>query len=468
MPDWNVPGYTELKALGAGGFGDVMLAQHDASGVLVAIKYLRPELLADPLFADMFRSEAEVLGAMDDPNVVRLYEYVESPAGAAIVMELVDGVSLRDILTAQGATTPEAALVVLQGSLLGLAIAHRRGVVHRDYKPENILVAGDGMSKLTDFGLAARAGDRPVPAGTLLYVAPEQIAGGLATPASDVYSATATFYECLTGVPPFGGSAAELMRQHRSAPVPLDPVPVALRPLIEAGMAKYAADRPADAISLVAVLGSTAAGAYGPDWEERGRSKLGEAAVALAALWPSATPPAAQGFTVHKVHLGRKLTPLRAALVLGVVAVAAAGGTALASSHASPPGRQPGAPVHSVPLQPGSTSAAPSPSPPSSKPKPKPKPSVSPSAPPASGTPTHSTPPPKSPPPKSPPPKSPPPKSPPPKSPPPKSPPPSSPPPSSAPPSSPPPSSPPPQSPPPSSPPPQSPPPSSSPPPVIE
>jgi serine/threonine-protein kinase len=364
MADWQVPGYTELKALGSGGFGDVMLARHDSTGVLVAIKYLRSELLTDPLFAGMFRGEAEVLGAMDDPNVVRLYEYVESPAGAAIVMELVDGVSLRDILVAQGATTPEAALVVLQGSLLGLAIAHRRGVVHRDYKPENILVAGDGASKLTDFGLAARSGDRPVPAGTLLYVAPEQIAGGLATPASDVYSATATFYECLTGTPPFGGSAAELMRQHRSAPVPLEPVPEPLRPLIEAGMAKYAADRPPDAITLAGALGAAAAGAYGPDWEERGRSKLGEAAVALAALWPSATPPAAQGFAIHRISFGRRVTPLNAALVVAVVAVVAAGGTALAStrSHAAaPPPHHAPAPVHSVSLAPPATTSAPPP-----------------------------------------------------------------------------------------------------------
>ena len=74
-------------------------------------------------------------------------------------MELVDGVSLREILARQGETTAEAALVVLQGSLLGLAAAHRRGVVHRDYKPENVLIGGDGGSKLTDFGIAARAGD---------------------------------------------------------------------------------------------------------------------------------------------------------------------------------------------------------------------------------------------------------------------------------------------------------------------
>ncbi len=133
MPEWKVPGYAELKMLGSGGFGDVVLARHDASGTLVAIKYLRRTLLDDPEFAEMFRAEARVLASLDDPNVVRLYEYVEAPAGAAIVMELVDGVSLREILSHQGQTTAEAALVVLQGSLLGLAAAHARGVVHRDY-----------------------------------------------------------------------------------------------------------------------------------------------------------------------------------------------------------------------------------------------------------------------------------------------------------------------------------------------
>ena len=177
MREWVVPGFTEVRELGSGGFGDVVLARDDASGTLVAVKYLRGELLADPGFAAMFRGEARVLASLDDPNVVRLYEYVESPDGAAIVMELVDGVSLREILSRQGKTSAEAALVVLQGSLLGLAAAHARGVVHRDYKPANVLVDGNGASKLTDFGIAVRAGDRPVPAGTLAYAPPEQFAG---------------------------------------------------------------------------------------------------------------------------------------------------------------------------------------------------------------------------------------------------------------------------------------------------
>ncbi len=251
MAEWNVPGYTELKELGSGGFGSVVLARHDASGTPVAIKYLRADLLTDPEFARMFRAEAEVLASLDDSNVVRLYEYIESPLGAAIVMELVNGVSLREILLNQGATTAEAALVVLQGSLLGLAAAHQRGVVHRDYKPENVLVNGDGVSKLTDFGISARAGDRPMPAGTLAYAPPEQFAGSPATPASDVYAATATFYECLAGQPPFTGKTAEvLMYQHMAEPVPLDPVPEPLRPLVIAGMAKGPAG-PADRRSLV-------------------------------------------------------------------------------------------------------------------------------------------------------------------------------------------------------------------------
>ena len=304
---WGVPGYTGVKALGSGGFGEVVLARHEESGTQVAIKYLRRDLLADERFAAMFRAEAAVLAGLDDPHVVRLYEYVESPSGAAIVMELVDGVSLRQILARQGATTPEAALVVLQGSLLGLAAAHTRGVVHRDYKPDNVLVDADGVSKLTDFGIAARAGDRSARGGTLAYAPPEQFAGESASPAGDVYAATATFFECLTGRPPFAGdTAAALMYQHMAEPVPVEAVPEPLRPLVAAGMAKQPADRPADATAFVAALNQVAAEAYGPRWHERGRSHLGEAALLLAALWPSGALPAVQGTTMDKILLRQR------------------------------------------------------------------------------------------------------------------------------------------------------------------
>jgi eukaryotic-like serine/threonine-protein kinase len=385
MPEWDVPGYTGLKTLGSGGFGRVMLARHDTSGVLVAIKYLLPNLLADPEFAEMFRSEASVLGSLDDPNVVRLYEYVESPSGAAIVMELVDGVTLREILAHQGSTTAEAALVVLQGSLMGLAAAHQRGVVHRDYKPENVLVDGDGVSKLTDFGIAARTGDRAIPAGTLLYAAPEQMVGARAGPASDVYSATATFYECLTGRPPFTGDTAEvLLSQHRSEPVPLDPVSEPLRPLVAAGMAKDPWRRPADAITLVTELRTIASGAYGQDWEERGRSHLGEAALLLAALWPAGGPPAVQGFTARWIFLGRGFSGVRAAIAVGIAIAVVAAGTALAAAgrHRPTVSSRPVAALQVVPLQPSFSPSSSSPSPVRSSPSPSPSPtSPSPSSP---------------------------------------------------------------------------------------
>ena len=345
--EWDVPGYTEVKALGSGGFGDVVLARHDASGTQVAIKYLHRQLLSDPEFAELFRAEAAVLASLDDPNVVRLYEYMESPAGAAIVMELVDGVSLREILARHGQTTPEAALVVLQGSLLGLAAAHRRGVVHRDYKPENVLINGAGASKLTDFGIAARAGDSPIPAGTLAYAPPEQFGGAPATPASDVYAATATFYECLTGRPPFTGDSQErLLYQHLIEPVPLEPVPAPLRPLVAAGLAKDPAARPADGAMLIAELRAVAGRTYGPGWEDRGHSGLAAAALLLAALWPSGGPPAVQGTTVHRVRLRHHLThapraAVKAAALVGVagvgIAVAATVLLAKPSSHPAPP-----------------------------------------------------------------------------------------------------------------------------------
>ncbi|WP_282204456.1 serine/threonine-protein kinase [Kitasatospora fiedleri] len=232
---WELPDYAHGGELGAGASGRVVLARHRATGTPVAVKYL----LGDHPDQAAFRVEAELLAALDSPHVTRLYEYVEGPRGAAIVMELVEGVSLRDLLRAEGGTGPEAALVVLKGSLLGLAAAHRAGVVHRDYKPGNVLVTADGESKLVDFGIAVRTGSGGTVAGTPAYMAPEQWAGRPASPATDVYAATATFFECLTGAKPYAGTTLmELAVQHTEAEIPDVQAPEALRPLIRAGLAK--------------------------------------------------------------------------------------------------------------------------------------------------------------------------------------------------------------------------------------
>ncbi|WP_338673794.1 serine/threonine-protein kinase [Streptomyces sp. SCSIO 30461] len=282
VQEWVVPGYSESGELGSGSSGRVMQAVHERSGTPVAVKYLSGALRADPGFVRDFRNEAGLLATLASPYVVGLHEYVEAPEGAAIVMELVVGVSLRTLLRREGATGPEAALTVLKGSLLGLAAAHRAGVVHRDYKPENVLVAGDGTSKLVDFGIAVREGAAPGVAGTPLYMAPEQWHGLPASPATDVYAATATFFECLTGEYPYaGGTALELAVQHISAQIPADRVPEPFRALVLRGLAKHAEQRPETAAAFVAELEEVAATAYGEDWEEEGRRRLAALACPL-------------------------------------------------------------------------------------------------------------------------------------------------------------------------------------------
>ncbi|RFU37568.1 serine/threonine protein kinase, partial [Actinomadura logoneensis] len=262
---WRVPGFTTVRELGEGGQGAVVLARHDASGTLVAIKYV-----ADGTDRTLLRHEAAMLGRADSPHVARLFELVETAEGAAIVMEAVDGVPLRTVLERQGALVPEAALAVLKGSLLGLAAAHALGVVHRDYKPANVVVPPDGRSKLIDFGIAVDAGRRSGGAGTPPYMAPEQWRGGVATPATDVYAATCVFFECVTGRRPFAGGQAALEHAHLTEPPPVEAVPEALRPLVGHGMAKDPARRPAGAADFVAELEAVASAAYGADWERRG------------------------------------------------------------------------------------------------------------------------------------------------------------------------------------------------------
>src|SRR3984957_18680358 len=348
MSAWVVPGYTEDRELGHGASARVVAATRDDTGQQVAIKYLAPRLLRDPNFLARFREEVELLASIDVPHVVRLFDYVEAPGqGAAIVMELVDGVSLHEMITRQGPTSPESALVVLKGSLLGLAAAHQLGIVHRDYKPENVLVDGAGNSKLTDCGVAVKAGERAPVGGTPLYMAPEQWNGEPATPATDIYAATAVFYECLTGQTPFTGRLEHLAMQHQTAAIPvvLDDQP--LQDLIERGLAKDPRDRPAHAVEFVAELNWVADRAYGEDWEERGRNELAKRAAALLLLLLGGIAGAAGGSFAATVlgGVGRRKKAVIAGAAVGIFAAIAVTTTTLAltgnNTSASP--RPPGA-----------------------------------------------------------------------------------------------------------------------------
>jgi len=328
MNAWAVPGYREERELGAGGSGRVVLATYSDTGAYVAIKYLDDVLRADTDFLTGFRAEARTMVELNDPNIVRLYEYVETTTGAAIVMELVDGVSLRRLLAEHGGTSPEAALTVLKGSLMGMSAAHANGIVHRDYKPENVLVQADGTTKLTDFGICARTGQTGLTAGTPSYMAPEQWGGAPATPATDVYAATCVFFECVTGRRPYHADYRQALRHlHQNAPIPLLEVPSSVRELVARGLAKHPADRPSTARAFIAELEVAALAAYGPEWEQRGRRHLAELATLLALLFPLAEPPQQVGSALARTRLGgrRGRVPSvkpRLAIGAGVLSVA--------------------------------------------------------------------------------------------------------------------------------------------------
>ena len=322
---WEAPGYTEIKQLGAGASGRVVLAVHDETGIKVAVKYLSDRWRRDPVALARFRSEARLLTTLRDPNVATLWEYVQDPQGAAIVMELVNGVSLRALLRESGTTGPEAALVVLKGSLLGLARAHALGLVHRDYKPENVIVRDDGASKLVDFGIAVRQGTLAVAEGTPPYMAPELWAGEPTSPATDVYAATAVFFECLTGHRPYRSSEPSVLGyQHVHAPIPAHDAPEPVRELILRGLAKDPSARPRSADAFVAELEETARAAYGEDWEERGRRRLAGLVLLLALLLPQPPPPPPTEAATTLAH-----TVFRSARAMRAHAVKVAMGTAL-------------------------------------------------------------------------------------------------------------------------------------------
>ena len=202
-----------LECLGRGGMGVVYKARQPRLDRLVALKILAPEKEQDPKFAERFTREAKALARLNHPNIVTVYDFGEANGFYYLMMEYVDGASLRQLLRA-GKTTPEAALTIVPPICEALQYAHQQGIVHRDIKPENILLDKQGRVKIADFGIAKLLGpDRrsePLTAdqqvmGTPHYMAPEQVEKPATVDhRADIYSLGVVFYEMLTGELPLG------------------------------------------------------------------------------------------------------------------------------------------------------------------------------------------------------------------------------------------------------------------------
>ncbi|MFG1998788.1 serine/threonine-protein kinase [Spirillospora sp. NPDC048911] len=326
---WTVPGFTHVRDLGSGASGRVVLAVDDLTQTKVAIKYLDRRLRGDEEFLAAFRAAARRLSQLEDPNVVDFYDFVETPEGAAVVMERVNGVSMRWMLAAQGPTGPLAALAMLGGILAGLAAGHEREVVHGAVRPGNVLVDGEGNGRLTDFGLAPEASAaQSGPA----YAAPELWDGQAPSVATDLYAATAIFFECLTGRPPFSArSQSGLAKAHREAAIPVEEVPGPLRDLIARGLAKDPDERPKTAADMLGAVEEAAVAAYGLAWEAQGRSRLTELA-AQTAERPEPKPSritTPRGNPISPPSVRGSRSRLVAALVAAVVIVGGVLGAAV-------------------------------------------------------------------------------------------------------------------------------------------
>ncbi|RZT19833.1 serine/threonine-protein kinase [Kribbella sp. VKM Ac-2569] len=254
--------YRLLTLLGRGGAGEVWQAEDTLLARQVAVKLLR-SLEGDPMDAvQRFRAEAQSAARLTHPNVVATYDVGTEGDHVFLVMELVQGPDLAQLMRTSG--LPDATLVediALQGAR-ALDAAHAAGIVHRDVKPGNLMLATDGTLKMTDFGIAKSAGNETTGLGVLLgtasYVSPEQVRGEPATAASDWYSFGCVLHELLTGTPPFTGPTVDVvMRQHLDVPPPpvtRADVPAELSNLVTHLLAKDPADRPSSEQEVAALL----------------------------------------------------------------------------------------------------------------------------------------------------------------------------------------------------------------------
>jgi eukaryotic-like serine/threonine-protein kinase len=220
--DRTIGKYLIKHKIGKGGWGIVYRGIHNSLHLPVAIKMLRHDMAMEPLFLDTFRAEAKMIAQLSHNNIVRVYDIEELYKTVFIVMEYLEGESLDNLLRDNGPLPVPRALDFLVQICRGLGYAHRKGIVHRDIKPDNIFVLPDDQIKILDFGLACPPGTEDFNlAGTIFYAPPEQITGGAVDARADIYSLGISTYEMITGRRPYPESdPAVLMDLHCNQDIP--------------------------------------------------------------------------------------------------------------------------------------------------------------------------------------------------------------------------------------------------------
>jgi tRNA A-37 threonylcarbamoyl transferase component Bud32/SAM-dependent methyltransferase len=255
--------YVLDSLIASGGMGDVWRAQDTVLARVVAVKIMRPDTSAEPVFAQRFHEEALLTAGLSHHNIATLFDYGEHENLAYIVMELVDGHSLAVELRERGALDVARVRSIVGQMALGLNAAHEAGVVHRDVKPANVLLTSDGAVKLTDFGIARAAGSMGLTRtgevlGTPHYLSPEQALGRPATAASDLYALGVVAHELLAGRRPFDkDTPIATALAHVTEPMPTLPatVPSDVVDIIGRCLSKDPAMRPASAREVASELG---------------------------------------------------------------------------------------------------------------------------------------------------------------------------------------------------------------------